>query len=207
MIDELFKDQRIIFRIQSKLPELFQLAELESSRAGKIGMEVGSVREKILIALLVYKFGNENVQTDLPIHEPEIDVVVMGEAISIKTITGKRINGVKLIWTVDREQVLVFADEYHPRCDMLLTHINWGGLGGVYYFTQELQETVMQLIGRRTYLKLPKPGTNPRGVEISTQAIRIFAEHPQCMKIPVKWEKKEKRFDPYSRWIKLWEQD
>jgi len=39
-IDELFSDNLI----QEKLPKLFQLAELESSRAGKIGMEVGSVR-------------------------------------------------------------------------------------------------------------------------------------------------------------------
>lgn len=52
-------------------------------------MEVGSVREKILIALLIHNFGAKNVQTDLPIHEPEVDVVVKGGAISIKTITGK----------------------------------------------------------------------------------------------------------------------
>ena len=30
-------------------------------------MEVGSVGEKILVALLLYKFGEENVVTDIPI--------------------------------------------------------------------------------------------------------------------------------------------
>jgi hypothetical protein len=44
---ELFNDKHLVTKIQKKLPKLFHLAELESSRAGKVGMEVGSVREKI----------------------------------------------------------------------------------------------------------------------------------------------------------------
>jgi len=39
---ELFSDNVIVRKVQTKLPKLFQLAELESSRAGKVGMEVGS---------------------------------------------------------------------------------------------------------------------------------------------------------------------
>jgi len=97
MPKELFQDQAIIQKVQLKLPELFYVAELESSRAGRIGMEVGSVREKILIALLIHKFGLKNVQTDLPIHEPEVDVIVNGNPISIKAITGKQIGAFKLI--------------------------------------------------------------------------------------------------------------
>lgn len=54
---EIFEDKILVNKIQSRLPYLFQLAELESSRAGKTGMEVGSVREKIIVALLIYKFG------------------------------------------------------------------------------------------------------------------------------------------------------
>jgi hypothetical protein len=61
------------------------LAELESSRAGKIGMEVGSIREKIIIALLIYKFGAENVNTEIPIIEAEVDVEVFGKPLSIKS--------------------------------------------------------------------------------------------------------------------------
>lgn len=206
-ISELFRDQRTVRRIQSRLPELFHLAELESSRAGKIGMEVGSVREKILIALLIHKFGPEYVHTDLSIQEPEVDVIVMENPISIKTMTGRRISGVKIIWTVDREKALRFGKDYEPKYDMLLAHINWGGEGGLYYFSRELQTKILQKLGRNDYIKLPKPGTNPRGVEISTKAIRIIANHPQSMKIPVKWEKKEIRFNPYKRWLDLWERD
>jgi len=80
---EIFEDEKLIRKIRQRLPFLFQLAELESSRAGKIGMEVGSLRERILIALLIYKFGEENVETDIPITEPEVDVRLFGEPISI----------------------------------------------------------------------------------------------------------------------------
>ena len=41
-LGEIFKDRKIVEKIKKRLPYLFQLAELESSRAGKIGMEVGS---------------------------------------------------------------------------------------------------------------------------------------------------------------------
>jgi hypothetical protein len=83
-ITNLFTDPEIVTRIQAKLPELFYLAEIESSRAGKVGMEVGSARERILIALLIYKFGQENVETNIAITEPEVDVRVFGNPISIK---------------------------------------------------------------------------------------------------------------------------
>lgn len=91
----IFKDSRLINKIITRLPYLFQLADLEASRAGKVGMEVGSIREKILVALLIYKFGETNVETTIPITEPEIDVRLFGEPVSIKTITGAA--GVKLV--------------------------------------------------------------------------------------------------------------
>ena len=39
---EVFTDRNLVEKIKKRLPYLFQLAELESSRAGKTGMEVGS---------------------------------------------------------------------------------------------------------------------------------------------------------------------
>jgi hypothetical protein len=80
----LFEDQILREKIKHKLPYLFNVAELESSRAGKIGMEVGSLRERIIVALLIYKFGEANAETEIPITEPEVDVKLFGELISIK---------------------------------------------------------------------------------------------------------------------------
>ena len=78
---EIFEDQKLVQKIKKKLPYLFQLAELESSRAGKIGMEVGSLREKIIVALLIYKFGEANVEAEIPITESEVDVKLFGKPI------------------------------------------------------------------------------------------------------------------------------
>lgn|GEM_PF-3344634 len=45
-LTEIFNDEKLVNKIKVRLPYLFQLAELESSRAGKIGMEVGSLLVK-----------------------------------------------------------------------------------------------------------------------------------------------------------------
>jgi hypothetical protein len=206
-ISNIFQDQTAISKIQNKLPELFYIAELESSRAGNIGMEVGSLREKILIAFLIYQFGSGNVETDLPITKSEMDVIVFGRPLSIKTVTRRRLGGVKLIWTVDAEQAHRFYEGYFPSCDMLLTQINWGGPGGLYLFTRELQIETLQTLGREAYIILPRQGTNPRGVEISSTALNILASHPNSFRIPVQWVRKNIAFDPYKRWVDLWEQD
>ncbi len=84
---EIFEDEKLVEKIKRRLPYLFQLAELESSRAGKTGIEVGSVRERIIVALLIYKFGEANVETEIPITEPEVDAKLFGEPVSIKVTT------------------------------------------------------------------------------------------------------------------------
>jgi hypothetical protein len=206
-IIDLFNDETLVKKIQNKLPELFYLAELESSRAGKIGMEVGSMREKILIALLIYKFGEENVDTDIPITESEIDVRVSGNPISIKTFTGKVLGNVKLCWTVDAEQALRFSQNFVPGCDIILVQINWGDLGWLFYFPRTIQEEVIESIGRERYIKLPRAGTNPRGVEMSNEALNALANYPQSLKFPIKWYRNAMNYGPYERWLELWKRD
>jgi hypothetical protein len=206
--DELFDDERVVKLVQDKLPHLFQLAELESQRNGKVGMEVGSTREKVLIALLMYKFGLENVDADIPITEPETDVVVKNEPLSIKTVTTSNDSwsgGVKLIWTVDAEKAQEFSKKYQPSCDILLTKIQWGGIGKLYLFTKEAQREILSEIGPDRYLKLPKPGTNPRGVEISKEALELLSEHETTRKIEILFEKEAIGYNAvYAKWLSAW---
>jgi len=145
-------------------------------------MEVGSLRERIIVALLIYKFDEENVETEIPITEPETDVKLFGKPISIKTITGEVLVGVKLIWTVDAEKAREFMYSYIPKCDILLVHINWGGRGGFYYIPLSAQLEVFDNLGRDRYIKLPKLGTNPRGVEISREALYLLVNHSSIKK-------------------------
>ncbi|HZX13084.1 MAG TPA: ThaI family type II restriction endonuclease, partial [Thermodesulfobacteriota bacterium] len=156
---EIFADKNLVEKIKKRLPYLFQLAELESSRAGKTGMEVGSVRERIIVALLIYKFGESIVETEIPITESEVDAKLFGEPVSVKSITGKSLGGVKLIWTVDAQKAIEFRENYYPSCDILLAQINWGDTGGFFYIPVDLQKKLFDKMGRENYIKLPKAGT------------------------------------------------
>jgi len=201
---EIFGDEVLISKIKRRLPYLYQLAELESSRAGKIGMEVGSLREKIIVALLIYKFGESDVKTGIPITEPEVDTELFGQPLSVKTITGKGFGGVKLIWTVDAQKAREFRKNYNPRCDMLLVQIVWSARGGLYYIPLEAQERLFEAIGRERYIKLPKPGTNPRGVEISQEALSHLAQDKETKVIEIDWQRSEIDYHPYKRWVDYW---
>ncbi|MEW6195496.1 MAG: ThaI family type II restriction endonuclease [Bacteroidota bacterium] len=204
---KLFTEADIVKKVQIKLPKLFQIAELESQRAGKVGMEVGSIRERIIVSLLIYKFGEGNVETEIPITEPEVDVKLFGKPISIKTKSGSGYTGVKLIWTVDARNALEFQNKYIPSCDMIYVQINWENSGGLFYFPQQVQQDIFNSIGREDYIKLPSQGTNPRGVEISSKALQKLVEHNDIHKIVIDWKKEEIKFNAFKRWIDLWAQE
>lgn len=203
-IKDIFYDKSFVKEIKEKLPKLFRIAEIESSRAGKIGMEVGSIREKIIIALLIHKFGEENVDSNLPITEPETDVILNKNEISIKTITGS-ISGVKAIWTVDANKAKYFVDNYSPKCDIILIQICWGtNDGGFFLIPLSVQKEIFKKLGKEAYLKLPKVGTNPRGVEYSKEALGKMVEHKDTLKIKIKWDKEDVDYNIYERWIDYW---
>lgn len=172
-------------------------------------MEVGSLRERILVALLIYRFGRDNVETDIPITEHELDVKVYGQGLSIKTLTTRtpRIGPAKAIWTVDAQRSGEFARDFVPRWDYLIAHVVWGGRGGLYYVPVEAQRAVLRDLGRERYLKLPRSGTNPRGVEISAEAMTRLVRHAAARRIPVDWKRPDTADDAYDRWVEYWTLD
>jgi len=206
-LEEIFEDDQLVERIKERLPYLFHLAELESSRTGEIGIEVGSLRERIVVALFIHKFGEINVETKIPITEPEVDVAVFGRPVSIKTVSGRGFSGVKLIWTVDTQKAREFLQSYHPHCDIVFIQINWGNTGGFYYIPWEAQKRVFDRIGREKYIKLPEPGTNPRGVEISKEALSGLVEDEMVKLIEIDWRRTKVDYNPYKRWVDYWRYD
>ncbi|HOM18707.1 MAG TPA: ThaI family type II restriction endonuclease, partial [Thermoguttaceae bacterium] len=195
-----------IKKIQRRLPYLFQIAELESSRAGKVGMEVGTLREKIIVALLMHKFGEDNIKTP-NITEPEVDVYLFESPISIKTIKGKTLAGVKLIWTVNGIKAEEFVRVFSPRCDLILIQIQWDNTGGFYYIPMEAQRQVFEEMGPSNYIKLPKPATNPRGTEITREALARLVQHPLTKSISIEWKKMPIDYRPFQRWVELWQEE
>ncbi|MBS3091323.1 ThaI family type II restriction endonuclease [Candidatus Pacearchaeota archaeon] len=204
-IKELFIDNTAVSEIQAKLPRLFRIAEIESSRAGKIGMEVGSLREKVIGGLLIYKFGEANVNTEIPITESETDVIVAGKNLSVKTITGN--GGVKAVWTVDAESSKNFIDNYIPKCDILLIRIWWGeNKDSLFFIPLNVQKEIFNSLGKEKYLKMPKAGTNPRGVEFSKESIQKMLQHHKTLKIKINWIKQDIPYNVYKRWIDFWKE-
>lgn len=206
-LHEVFVDHELVSRIQQRLPILFHLAQLEASRGGHLGMEVGSIRERVLVALLMYKFGLKNVDTNLAITEREADVKLFGEPISIKTISNKNATGVKATWTVDAITSKKDVTGYKPYCDILLATIVWDGTGALYNIPLLVQKKVFGRYGISAYLKLPKEGTNPRGVEFTKEAMSELLSDNQTQKIDITWTRPRTQFNPYARWLDLWKKD
>ncbi|MEJ5339161.1 MAG: ThaI family type II restriction endonuclease [Aquificaceae bacterium] len=209
LLAQIFKEESSVKKLKEKLPYIFKIAELELSRGGHTGMEVGTLRERAIIAFLIYRFGEDKVLYDMPVNEAEADVKIEGHAnpISIKTKTGKGFSGVKLKWTVDWDKVNEFYNSYLPSSDILFVQINWGFSGFFAYIPLSIQNSVFEELGREGYIKLPKQGTNPRGIEISANALRTCVEKTP-FKISIDWKiEGELNYNPYTRWIEIWAED
>ena len=90
---------------------------------------------------------------------------------------------------------------------MILVHINWESDGGFYFIPADVQNDIFQQMGRDNYIKLPKAGTNPRGIEITGKSLQSLISHRDTKSISIKWKKENINFMPYERWIELWQQD
>src|SRR5574343_1035878 len=113
-LDAIFLDDIVVSQIQKTLPKLFQMAEDQNSKNGKLGMNVGSTREKILIGILVTHLGEEKI-IESNINEKEVDIIVFEEPISIKTISRRKLTGVKMAWVVDKYKALEFITKEKPK--------------------------------------------------------------------------------------------
>jgi hypothetical protein len=189
--------------IKSKLPKLFEIAEVESTRGGKIGMEVGILRERVLTSFFISKVGEDNVDSDSSATENSKDVQVNGDDISIKTFTGSGYSGVKIFWTSDTESAKRVMDTYTPKFDLIVANINWGSnKGGLYYVDKQTQRQVMDSVGRDKFLKISS-GSNNRGITYGTDVLKKLLNHENTLKIEIDWVKTNEKFNIFERWVKL----
>ncbi|MGC9054627.1 MAG: ThaI family type II restriction endonuclease [Candidatus Hydrogenedens sp.] len=70
-----------------------------------------------------------------------------------------------------------------------------------------VQRMIFDEMGRKNYIKLPKPGTNPRGVELSKEALSKLLYHKQTKKIEIHWQKIAIKYNSYKRWIDMWKEE
>jgi hypothetical protein len=207
-IQRLLDDPVLMEQVKSKLPALFLIANKECSKNNKLGMEVGTTREKIIIALLIHLFGSTNAIPN-NITEQELDVTFFGERFSIKTFstkTSSTVAEVKVSWTADTQSASNFYNNYSPSCHMLLVHICWGYTGAIYYIPLDVQRAIMSEVGRSNYLKPPTPGRNTRGSTIPQRIVRRLITHHDTIKIGINWSISDVEHNPYARWLNEWEE-
>lgn len=194
-------------KIQRGLPTLFNLVELENRRGKRLGMEVGTARERVLIALFMYVYGTENVELP-PANSPERDILVNKQPLSMKTKSGPGFSGVKIDWGSDRDKIDVFLKSYLPSSHLLYVNVTWGRTGNLFLIPKGVQEEVLRKLTIHKYAKTPHPGTNNRGVAIFAQAMKCLLKHPDTRSLPIDWKRDKSSLDEavlYYRWMVLWD--
>lgn len=203
----LFHKRDVVSYIQKVLPDLFYKAEMECTRGGKIGPEVGCLREQQLVSMLKYFLPKGNVNEDVPSMMPEVDVEISGKPLAIRT--AKDINGVKASWKVDPIQVENFINTYRPKADLLFVHVQWGKndlfekYPSIYHVPIEAAIMVHTRLGKG-YLVPPKKGTDSKGIQFSRRAIMELLNHPLTAVMSVEWIRPTYKHDPLHRWFKMW---
>lgn len=210
LVKEVFQEDVYRVKLRKKLPYIFKIIDLEFSRGGHVGMEVGVFRERVIVSFFMHVFGEDKVILDTA-NKAEVDLRIVGHdnPISIKTKTGGGLSGIKLKWTVDWKKAEEFYASYFPTSDMIFVQINWNRHGLFAYIPLNIQKQVFTELGKESYLKLPRKGTNPRGVEISTLALKECLKRTEY-KLDIHWKVDESilsKYNPYKRWIELWEEE
>lgn len=208
----LFDDPKTVTEIQRKLPKLFWIANQECSRGGKLGQEVGKVREKILAVLVMSKLGKDNVRIDVPTTHPEANLIVKQTPVSVITLSVANSHfsgaGVKINWSGNAVPGKRFVDTYtRPKSDILFTIINFSSTGKLLLIPMSVQEEVFQKMGRYSYFRAPSVSEDSRGVEFKPSALLAMTRHKDTRTIDIPWHKAVKpvdSFSPYRRWEIMW---
>ncbi len=78
--------------------------------------------------------------------------------------------------------------------------------GGLFLIPVDIQKKVLAQIGKEKYLKLPRVGTNPRGVEISKDGLIMLLQDKDTKCIEIVWKHSAIEYNPYKRWVDYWKE-
>lgn len=191
-IMDLFSSDDFKEYMQKFWPKFVAIANAMSTHNGRIGQEVGKLRERALIYLL-YRFLGEDIDecpiddSDVGVHEKEKDVSIFDRDVSIKTLTGKngKYSPLKLSWVDDQDKAKEFIDNFKPTCDLLVACIDWGNVANIYYIDCETQTTVLDSLPSDKRLVLAKGYT--KGTRLHSQAWLEMLQHENTLKLPINW--------------------
>lgn len=203
-IVNLLNDENRIDHFIQKLPIAFEMASNEVPPGNPA---IGILREHVIIGYFISEFGQNRVSVPTEGNKRGFDVIVCDEKLSIKTVTGN--NNVTVVWTVDQSIINqeISGRRYQPECDLFLVTIHWEHTrDSIFYIPISVQLETYDMFNNVGYLNA-KPGTNHRGITISTKAIKAMKSHPDTLKREVTWTKHGTYYTPYERWEEFWKKD
>lgn len=162
--------------VQRNLVYLYQQSQSECTKNGKLSMEIGTSREKDLIAVLHYHMGDD-VEYNVGVHAPE-DIKICGQKFSIKHSSSSVGKGsIKWKWTSDAQQATnfkeqlmsSFTDKYYS--NMILVYIDASSM--TITIVGVLKDVIIE--GVKNLMEqafVSRTGTNNRGVEFSPRMIK-----------------------------------
>lgn len=199
-IVSLLNDENKVEHFVQNLPIAFEMASNEMPGNPAIGM----IREHIIIGYFISEFGIDKVSVPTQGNERGFDVFVCDEKLSIKTVTNDGHGSVKVLWTVDQSRADQEIRVYQPEYDLFLVTIHWGHTrDSIFYLPTSVQSEIHAKLGSLEYLNF-RPGTNNRGISLSTKAIKAMKSHPDTLKREVTWTKHGTHYTPYERWEEFW---
>ncbi|MHA1723393.1 MAG: ThaI family type II restriction endonuclease [Promethearchaeota archaeon] len=184
--DIIFNNIEFINKIKKRLPKLIYDLDSAFRKGGKLSPDIGNLREKMMIGILKKQYPNK-IKYNFESQESELDFKFEDENISFKTSISKRF---KLIWTANYRKAIEFYENFIPSCSIILLLFQKKARGLYYFLLKLLIVTHNKL--NELFLKKPKKGTNPRGVELSTKAFNEMIKSPLYKKISIDWENIEK---------------
>jgi hypothetical protein len=162
------------------LVHLYQISNLENTRNERLTAEVGTSREKDLIAYICHTLKNKEVDYKIN-NEAEEDLIVSGRKISIKHSSNKSCSGasVKVHWAENKNKQSEFIKTFEFTCDILLVFVRFSaddvshGNVEFLYFSKEMLNHFKKKMNNIFKTR----NSNGRGIEFSKVFFDAIVDH------------------------------
>lgn len=156
-----------------KLLKLYQVSQMEYKRNNRLTPDVGSSREKDLIAYMKYILKDKiNYKID---NEKEEDVLINNTKVSIKHSSTKSLSSssIKIQWTENKIQQTKFINDFEFTCDLMIVFVrfnnnNSGEIEILYNLSATLNKIMKSFKDNDIQIFKTRENSNGRGIEFST---------------------------------------
>jgi hypothetical protein len=161
----------------NKLIRLYQESQIENKRNNRLTAEVGSSRERDLIAYIMYQL-QEKYKIDYKINnEYEEDIIINDTKISIKHSSNKTNSksSIKVSWTQHKESKDKIMNNFVFKCDLIIIYVRMkeiqcGSIEVLYFTKSNLNELKQQ---SKNIFKT-RDTSNGRGIEFHPEFFKIM---------------------------------